>query len=71
MQRKNLKFIRRIDFELIENLPNNKTTYLLKFNDSCEKISNSNEFVKIATARRHNGLNTKIIKLNLFHQSKW
>ena len=35
MQRKNLKFIKRVDFELIENLPNNGTKYLLIFVDSC------------------------------------
>ena len=30
MQRKNLKFIQGVDFELIENLPNNGTNYLSK-----------------------------------------
>ena len=70
MQRKNLKFIKGVDFELIENLPNNGTKYLLKFDDSCEKISISKQFVKVATARRHRGLNTTYIKHNLFHQSK-
>ena len=57
MQRKNLKFIQGVDFELIENLPNNGTKYLLIF-DSCEEISNSKQFVKVATAGRHRGLNT-------------
>ena len=38
MQRKNLRFIHGVDFELIENFPNNGTVYLLKFDDSCEKI---------------------------------
>ena len=70
MQRKNLKFIQGVDFELIENLPNNGTKYLLIFDDSCEEISNSNQFVKVATAGRHRGLNTIYIKHNLFHQSK-
>ena len=50
MQRKNLKFIQGVDFELIENLPNNGTKYLLIFDDCCEKISNSKQFVKVATA---------------------
>ena len=70
MQRKNLKFIQGVDLELIENLPNKGTKYLLIFDDSCEEISNSKQFVKIATAGRHRGLNTKYIKHNLFHQSK-
>ena len=70
MQRKNLKFIKGIDFELIENLPKNKSKYLLKLDDSCEEISNSKQFVKVATVGRHRGLNTKYIKHNFFHQSK-
>ena len=35
-----------------------------------KKISNSKQFVKIATGGRHRGLNTVYIKHNLFHQSK-
>ena len=35
LQRKNLKFIQRVDFDLIENLPKNGTNYLLIFDDSC------------------------------------
>ena len=70
MQRKNLKFIQVVDFVLIENLPNNGTKYLLIFDDSCEENSNSKQFVKIATAGRHRGLNAIYIKHNLFHQSK-
>ena len=70
MQRKNLKFIQGVEFDLIENLPNNRIKYLLIFDDSCEEISNSKQFVKIDTAGRHRGLNTIYIKHNLFHQSK-
>ena len=70
MQRKNVKFIQGVDFELIENLPNNGTKYLLIIDDSCEEISSSKQFVKIATAGRHRELNTIYIKHNLFHQSK-
>ena len=70
MQRKNLKFIQAVEFDLIENLPNNGTKYLLIFDDSFEETSNSKQFVKIATAGRHRGLNTIYIKHNLFHQSK-
>ena len=48
-------FFQRVDFELIENLPNNGTKQLLVFDDSCEEISNSKQFVKVATAGRHMG----------------
>ena len=67
---KNPKFIQKIDFKLIENLPNNEKIYLLIFDDSCEEISNSKQFVKVATAGRHRSLNTFYIKHNFFHQSK-
>ena len=70
MQRKNLKFTQGDDFELIENLPNYETKYLLIFDDSGENFSNSKQLVKIATAGRHRGLITIFIKHNLFHQSK-
>ena len=43
---------------------------MLIFDDSCEEISSSKQFVKIVTAGRHRGLNTTYIKHNLFHQSK-
>ena len=68
---KNIQFVQGVDFELIQNLPNNGTKYLLIFDDSCEEISSSKEFVKIATAGRHKGLiSTVYIKHNLFHQSR-
>ena len=70
MQRKNLKFIKRVDFELIEKLPNNGTKYLLKFDNSCEEIPISKQFVQIATTGRHMGLSTIYIKHNFFHKSK-
>ena len=70
MQRKNLKFIQGVDIDLVGNLLKNVTKYLLIFDDSCEKIFNSKQFVKIATAGRHRGLNTIYIKHNLFHHSK-
>ena len=66
----NLEFINAIDFQFIEQLPNNGKIYLLIFDDSCEEIFNSKEFVKVATAGRHRGLNTIYIKHNLFHKSK-
>ena len=70
MQRKNLKCIQGVDFDLIENVPNNGTKYVLSFDDSCEVNSNSKQFVKTANAGRHKGLNTIYIKQNLFQQSK-
>ena len=70
MHRKNLKFIQGVDFELIENLPNNGKKYLLFFDDTCEEVSNSKQFAKVATAGRQRGLHTIYIKHNLFHQSK-
>ena len=70
MQRKKFKFVQGVDFHLIENLPNNGTKYMLIFDDSSEEISNSNQFVKTATAGRRRGLNTIYIKHNLFQQSK-
>ena len=44
--KKNIKFVQGRDFDLIENLPNNETKYLLLLDDSCEKISNSKQFFK-------------------------
>ena len=67
---KNIEFINGIDFQFIEQIPNNGKNYLLIFDDSCEEIFNSKEFVKVATAGRHRGLNTIYIKHNLFHKSK-
>ena len=67
---KNIEFIEGVDFELIQNLSNNGTKYLLIFDDSCEEISGSNDFVEIATAGRHKGISTIYIKHNLFHQSR-
>ena len=48
--KKKFNFIQGVDFERIENLPNIGTKYLLIFDDSCEEISISKQFVKIATA---------------------
>ena len=39
---KNIEFVQGVDFELIQNLTNNGTKYLLIFDDSCEEISSSN-----------------------------
>lgn len=68
-QIKNIEFISCIDFELVENLPIDGTKYLLIFDDSCEEISRSKQFEKIATAGRHKNLHCIYIKHNLFHKS--
>ena len=66
----NLEFVQGVNFEFIDSPKNNGTKYLLKFDDSCEKICNSKAFVDIATAGRHRGLSTIYIKHNFLHQSK-
>ena len=65
----NLEFVQGVRYEIIDSLKNNGTKYLFIFDDSCEEICNSKEFVDIATAGRHRGLSTIYIKQNLFHQS--
>ena len=66
----NLEFVRGVIFEIIDSLKNNGTKYLLTFDDSCEKICNSKDFVDMVTTGRHRGVSTFYIKKNLFHQSK-
>ena len=46
MKRKNLIFIQGVGCDLLENLSNNGTKYLLIVDDSCGEISNSKQFVK-------------------------
>ena len=70
MQIKNFIFIQGCDCELIRNLPNIITTFLLLFDDSCEKISNSKQIVKNDTAERHGTWYNMYTKHKLFHQSK-
>ena len=55
---KNFHVIQGVDFEFIQSLSNNGTKYLLIFDASCEEISSSKDFVKVATAGRHKGLIT-------------
>jgi hypothetical protein len=64
-----IEFIKSLDFELIDNLPNDGTNYLLIFDDSCAEISRSRDFEKIATAGRHRKFNVIYITHNLFHKS--
>ena len=72
MQREieNLEFVQGVDFEHIDSLKNNGTKYLLLFDDSCEEICNSKDFVDNATAGRFRGLSAIYIKNKLFPQSK-
>lgn len=65
----NIEFIGSLDFDFIDNLPNDGTKYLLIFDDSCDEISRSKKFEKIATAGRHRNLNCIYVKHNLFHKS--
>ena len=62
-----LTFIKFKCFDSLRNVENN----LLAFDDSCEEIYNDKDFVKLATAGRHRGLNVIYVKPNLFQQSRW
>ena len=63
----NIEFVKCVDFELIENLPDRKT--LLIFDDSCDEIMKSKGFEKLAIAGRHRQMSVIYIKHNLFHKS--
>ena len=54
-------------FDRLRNIEN----ILLVFDDSCEEIYNDKEFVKLATAGRHRGLDVIFVEHNLFQQSRW
>ena len=62
-----LTFIKFNGFDNLRNLEN----ILLVFDDSCEEIYNDKDFVKLATAGRHRGLDVIYVKHNLFQQSRW
>ena len=64
------EFIRGVDFELIENLPNNGAKFWLKFDDSLDILSRSEKFNTMATAGRHRNLNCVFINHNLFHKNR-
>ena len=66
---RNNEFIRSLDFDFIENLPNDGTNYLHIFDDSCDEISRSKQFEKIALAGIHRKLICIYIKHKLFHKS--
>ena len=61
------KFMKFNGFGSLGNLE----TVLLVFDDSCDDIYNVKEFVRLATAGRHRGLNVIYVKHNLFQQSRW
>ena len=65
----NLEFVLCLDFEIINSLPNDGTNYLIIFDDSCDEITKTKEFEKIATAGRHKKVNCIYVKHNLFHKS--
>ena len=63
----NIEFLSNLDFELIKQLEN----CLLIFDDSCEEIYNSKEFVDLATSGRHKKRHVIYVKHNLYQQSKF
>ena len=65
----NLEFVQSVHFKFINSLKNNRTKYLLFFDESCSKICNYKVFLDISAAGRHRGFSTIYIKHNLFHQS--
>jgi hypothetical protein len=64
-----LEFVEGVNFEFINSLPQDGTSYLLIFDDSCEEISKSREFQMLATAGRHRKISVIYVKHNLFHKS--
>ena len=73
MQRevRNTEFIGSLDFEFSENLPNDGLNYLLIFDDSCDEISRSKQFEKIAIAWRHRKHNCIYVKQFVSWKCKW
>ena len=63
----NVEFMKFDGFESVRKLEN----VLLVFDDSCEDIYNDKEFVRLATAGRHRGIDVIYVKHNLFQQSRW
>ncbi len=59
----NIEFVKCVDFELIENLPDRET--LLIFDESCDEIMKSKGFEKLAIAGRHRQMSVIYIKHNL------
>ena len=66
----NLNFVQGVNFEFIDSSKNKGPRHLLIFENSVEKIRNSNKFVVIALAGSYRGLKTLYFKHKLFHWSK-
>ena len=65
-RRIHIEFVKFDGFDRLRNIEN----ILLVFDDSCEEIYNDKQFVKLATAGRHRGLDVIYVKHNLFQQSR-
>ena len=65
---RNIEFTGSLDCDF-QNLPNDGTNYILIFDGSCDEISRSKQFEKLAIAGRHRKLSCIYIKHNLFHKS--
>ena len=63
----NVEFMKFDGFESVRKLEN----VLLVFDDSREDIYNDKEFVRLATAGNHRGIDVIYVKHNLFQQSRW
>ena len=66
-RRIHFEFVKFDEFDRLRNIE----YILLVFDDSFEEIYNDKEFVKLALAGRHRGLDVIYIKDNLFQQSRW
>ena len=66
----NLEFVQCVNFDFIDSLKNNGTKNLSIFDNSYDKICNSESFLDIVTAGRCRELSTIDKKHTLFHQSK-
>ena len=63
----NIEFIGSLDFDFIENIPNDGTNYQLNFDDPCHENSRPKQLEIIAVAGRHQKLKCIYAKHNLFH----
>ena len=62
----NVRFMKFDGFESVRKLEN----ILLVFDDLCKDIYNDKEFVRLATAGKHRGIDVIYVKHNLFQQSR-
>ena len=60
----NVKFMKFNGFESLRNLE----IVLLVFDDSCEDIYNDKEFVRLATAGRHRGIDVIYVRITCFNK---